>query len=178
MAAVATAWGAESELAGLRGAPRGALERDERALVEHSPTMGEAALWLLAIAVGRGACEGGVVHVMVPGEPRLVTRAAHAPHAERVLGASVSTSDAAVVGAACDGANDALTEWARSMTTLRLAAGGLAASGVLALPLRARGLPIGLLEVSAPQRRIAFTPTNVALLRALAAAFEARPARI
>jgi hypothetical protein len=140
--------------------------------------MGEAALWLLALAVGHGACEGGLVHCFDPIAPRLVTRAAHAPNVKRVLGTTVSLNDAAFLGAMRDGANDALTDWARSMTTLRLVAAGLSANGVFTLPLRARGAPAGLLEVSAPQRRLAFTPSNIAVLRELAEAFDARPSQV
>lgn len=149
--------------------------------------MGEAAVWVLAIAVGHGACEGGLVHCMVPGEPRLVTKAAHAPEATRALGASVSIHDAAFYRVMRDGthahrdgdaAAGALADWARSMTSLRLVAAGLSAHGVLAMPLRARGALVGFVEVSAPQGRIAFTPSNVAVLRDLVAAFDARPAHV
>lgn len=154
------------------------ISDDDRALVEDARTMGEAALWLLAIAVGRGACEGGLVHCIAPGEPRLVTRAAHAPDAKRALGASVSIHDASFLGARRDGANDALTDWSHSMTTLRLLAAGLSAIGVLAVPLRSRGRDAGLLEVSAPQQRLAFTPTNLAILHDLADAFDARPSQV
>lgn len=172
MAAIAEiGWGTSSVR------PRSVPDGD-RALVVEAQTMGEAALWLLAIAVGRGACEGGLVHCIVPGEPRLVTRAAHAPEAKRTLGATVSMHDAAFLGATRDGANDALTDWARSMTTLRLVAAGLSAIGVLAMALRSRGRDAGLLEVSAPQGRLAFTPTNVAILRELSEAFDARASKI
>jgi GAF domain-containing protein len=163
---------------GWLGTGLGTALRTDWSLVEQASTIGEAAVWVLAIAVGHGACEGGLVHCMVPGEPRLVTKAAHGPDATRALGSSVSVNDAAFYGVMKDGANDSLTEWARSMTSLRLQSAGLGVHGVLAMPLRARGAPVGFLEVSAPQRRIAFTPTNLAVLRDLVAAFEARPARI
>ena len=153
------------EASGVRKAVSDGLAREALAVIESATSRKEAALYLLASAVGRFGCRGGLVH-LAGADGSFLTACAHGPNAADVLGANLAADDPtarlAARGERLDGSVDG---WWLSTTAQRLAALGVLDVGGLAIGIRANDELLGVIELASA---VDFSQRDVKLLELLA----------